>query len=331
MQEQGRKKGGIVRLLLSVIFLAGAAWLFLNRQFVYDNFVVWQFKPADEVRALAVESSMTQKAQFYFYASKPEINDRAAFNANCTSSDEQTVVLGCYAAQRIYVFDVDDERLEGIKEVTAAHEMLHAAYERLGSKERERVNLLIEAQLKSVTDERIQKLIAAYERTEPGEKLNELHSIFATEVADISDELEAYYSQYFTDRAGLVKLSQQYEAVFSTIKAQQEALVAELNELAQKINSGTESYNQQTEQFNEDVKTFNAKASGGGYTSVGAFNADRAKLVARQDSLAALRASVDADITLYNQKMKELESINGQAEQLNQSIDSTSLEPAPSI
>ena len=30
-----------------------------------------------------------------------------------------------------YIYNVNDERLNGLKEVTAAHEMLHAAYERL--------------------------------------------------------------------------------------------------------------------------------------------------------------------------------------------------------
>lgn len=331
MQNEGHKKGGIFRLILSLLFLFGAAWLFLNKQWVLDNYVVWQYQPTSEVASLVSDSFMTKKSEFYFYASKPEINDRATFNTNCTSNDEQTVVLGCYASQRIYIFDVDDERLDGIKQVTAAHEMLHAVYERLSTAEKERVNLMIEAQLKSVTDQRIQKLIAAYARTEPSEKLNELHSIFATELSPLSTDLEQYYSQYFTDRAAIVKTSQQYQEVFISIEAQQDALIEELNTLATTIKTDGENYNRSIEQFNQDVASFNTKANNGGYTSSQAFNADRDALMRRQESLQTLKVTIDTNIALYDKKMIELENINGQAEQLNQSIDSTTLAPASSL
>ena len=38
----------------------------------------------------------------------------------------KTAVLGCYANREISIFNVTDQRLDGIREVTAAHEMLHA-------------------------------------------------------------------------------------------------------------------------------------------------------------------------------------------------------------
>lgn len=331
VQEQPHKRHGIAKLVISLVLIAVAVLLFLHRQFVIDQLTVWQYKPSAEILALADNAKMNDNAKFYFYASQPEINDRDSFNRNCTANSEQTVVLGCYASQRIYVFNVTDERLEGIKEVTAAHEMLHAAYDRLSRKEKDRVNGLLETQLSSVDDQRIKDLIAIYDKTEPGERLNELHSIFATELVDVSDELEAYYANYFTDRAAIVALSKSYESVFADIKQQQASLLSDLNNLADRITSESKQYNQNAEQLNSDISSFNQRANNNGYSSQSAFDADRAQLVTRQQALADQRTAINNDIALYNQKRNELEALNGQAQDLNDSINSNALEPTPSL
>lgn len=331
MQEQPHKRGGFIRLTTSLILLVLAVVLFTSRQLVVDSLTAWRFQPTAAVQTLVTESHMTSKGQFYFYASQPEINSRATFNQKCTSSGERTVVLGCYVGQRIYVFDVTDSRLEGVKEVTAAHEMLHAAYERLSDAERDHVNALIETELKTVTDNRIQNLIAVYAKSEPGERLNELHSIFATELASLSPELNAYYSGYFNDRLAVVRLSQQYEQVFTSLNQQQDALVAELNSLAGTISTETKEYNASTEQLNQDITAFNDQANSGRYKTQAEFDAGRNSLLTRQAQLAGTRDAITADIVAYNVKRKVLEAINGQAAQINQSIDSNALDPAASI
>jgi len=280
---------------------------------------------------LATTANMSDHGRFYFYASRPEINDREAFNHNCKAASEQTVVLGCYASQRIYVFDITDQRLAGIKEVTAAHEMLHAAYDRLSKSEKDRVHRLLEAELESINDKRIRDLIAIYDQTEPGERLNELHSILATEMTKLSSELETYYQQYFIDRSSVVALSKQYESVFSSIKEQQASLLAELNDLAAKITANSENYNRDATRLNADIAAFNQRANNDGYTSQAAFNADRQILVDRQNQIANDRESINASIAAYNEKREVLQGLNGQAQELNQSINSNSLEPSPSL
>lgn len=305
--------------------------LFLNRQYVIDQLAVWQYQPSAEIAKLVELSKMNDTAQFYFYASRPELNDRERFNQNCTANSEQTVVLGCYAAQRIYLFNVTDDRLDGIKEVTAAHEMLHAAYDRLSRSEKDRIHGLLEAQLQTVDDPRIQELIAIYDKTEPGRRLNELHSIFATELATLSPELETYYEKYFTDRDAIVALAKQYESVFAAIKQQQAELVSELNSLADQISAASARYNQDAEQLNQDIAAFNERANNDSYSSQAAFNADRNALTGRQAALAEQRVAINNSIALYNQKRSELESINGQAQELNNSINSNALDPAPAL
>src|SRR5690606_15401020 len=143
---------------------------------------------------------------------------KADFNDNC-KIPEATIVLGCYVSNLgIYVLDVHDERLTGIHEVTAAHEMLHAAYDRLGGKDKEHVNELLQAAFAKMTDERIQQTIEGYKARDATIVNNELHSILGTEVRDVGAELEAYYGNYFEDRGRIVQLSEQYEGVFTDIE-----------------------------------------------------------------------------------------------------------------
>jgi hypothetical protein len=314
----------------SVLLLVCAGWLYLNRDYVIDSVTAWQYTPSPAISQLAERTHLTDLGLHYFYASRPEVNERAAFNTHCTVRGEKTVVLGCYSARRIYLFDVTDERLDGIKEVTAAHEMLHAAYDRLSDSEKERINTLISEWYPKITDERIKGIIAEYDKTEPGERLNELHSILPTEIATLSPELEQYYQQYFTDRAKVVAYSASYEQVFADISSQQKSLSEDLAQLAARISEAVTAYNGAITRLNADVAAFNTKAkSAGAFASQREFNAARTSLLDRQTVVSAQRTDVNAMIADYNAKRKQLEALNGQAESLNKSIDS--LAPVPSI
>ena len=44
--------------------------------------------------------------------------------------------------------------------------------------------------------------------SEPGQRLNELHSLLGTEVAHLSPALERYSHRYFHDRQGIVSAFQ---------------------------------------------------------------------------------------------------------------------------
>lgn len=192
-------------------------WSALHVQDLRDWYRFRNFSPSAEIARLAEAASLSDKGVRLFYVGYPEINEAEAFNGNCPDR-ESSIVLGCYARQRIYIFDVSDERLAGVKEVTAAHEMLHAAYERLSGSERDRINALLESQYERVDNPRIVQLIKQYQSQDPSSVDNELHSILGTEYGPLDDELEQYYSQYFDDRMVIVSLSGQYEGVFELIK-----------------------------------------------------------------------------------------------------------------
>ena len=113
-------------------------------------------------------------------------------------------------------------------EVTAAHEMLHAVYQRMSLFEQSQLNQKLRAVLAQLPNPRILKLVDTYNQQDPSSVDSELHSILGTEVRDLSSDLETYYRQYFTDRSAIVALSERYEGVFAALQDKEKALIQQL-------------------------------------------------------------------------------------------------------
>ena len=282
----------ISKLLLSLLFLVLCAGVLLYRQDIYDWWQLRSYVAPQEIASIAQSDAMTEKARRIFYVARPVIEDSSEFNQHCGNtaapkSNEKTIVLGCYDGRNIYVFNVTDQRLQGVKEVTSAHEMLHAAYERLSGKERDRVNAMLNQQFKDMNDQRITDVLAEYKKSEPTELLNEMHSIFGTELDKLNPDLEAYYGQYFSDRSKVVGFALKYESVFTQSKAQIATIDVRLTDLGAQINRGKEdldiqrmalsdersklermrntsdavSYNQQVDAFNAKIESYNQQVA----------------------------------------------------------------------
>lgn len=321
----------IVRLLLSVLLLLVAVAVFMNRQALLDQYMVWQYQPSSEMISIVGKAELSDKGTHLFYASHPQLLNRDGFNEACRSvATEQTAVLGCYTGSRIYLFDIDNEKLVGIKEVTAAHEMLHVAYQRLSVKEKSRIHVLLEQQAQALGDDtgRIEELMAEYAKTEPGERLNELHSIIGSEVRSLSPELESYYGQYFSDRGALVTLAERYQSVFTELKSRQESLVADIDSLADQIENRSATYRRNLQVLSSDIESFNARAGSGSMTRA-QYDAERAGLEVRQTALRRDYNAIQLLIEEYDSKRSELAAINTESNTLNRSINS-SLTPVPS-
>jgi hypothetical protein len=327
-----KKHGHWKGLLVAFVCVAVAAALFLNRQAIIDQITVWQYQPSDEMASLVKRSGMDGAGEFYFYASRPSLLDAAAFNDTCERQEEEaTAILGCYNGQLIYIYNVTDAKLDGVREVTAAHEMLHAAYARLSDQEKQRVNQLIEVEYEKLkNDTELAERMAFYERTEPGERDNELHSIIGTEVANISDELEEYYTKYFADRSKTVALYAKYANVFNELQSRGEQLSQQLTQLADEIEQQSAGYNTEVSQFNRDVEDFNKRAAEGGFADQASFDAERSQLIARGQDLESTRQQINTKVAQYESLRAELAGIATESETLNRSIDS-SLAPAPSL
>lgn len=308
-----------------------AAALLLNRQVLVDQLTVWQYQPSPEIARLTERSGMSGRGRFFFYAARPSLDGTQTFNQECASIEQSTNILGCYRDQRIYIYNVTNQQLDGIRETTAAHEMLHVAYERLAPAARDNVNKLLEAEYQKLqSDPGLAKRMTYYEKSEPGEKYNELHSIIGTEASTLSSELEMYFRSYFSDRGKVVTRYQSYAKVFDELASQADALSTQLNTLSATIDKQTATYNDTTETLNRDIGTFNRRASEGDFTSQAQFASERAALTARVDENSASRNRINQLIKQYNQTRTKLQAIASQSEVLNRSIDSR-LAPAPQL
>ena len=318
-------------IIVSLVATIITGWLVINRQMVVDQLSVWQYQPSSAVASLATRTTMNDKGRFIFYASQPGIEDSQLFNQDCTRKEQSTAILGCYNGRYIYVYNITNAQLDGIKEVTAAHEMLHAAYQRMSDGEKKQVDALLEAEyakLKNNSD--LADRVSFYARTEPGERDNELHSVIGTEVGAISPALEAHYAKYFTNRQAIVALHTQYDSVFTGLQTQSDALSAQLTALGATIQKDSASYNAGVAQLNQDIADFNRRAAANDFTSRSQFESVRSSLVARANSLNAQRETVNANVAQYNSLRDQLSQLSVQSDALNRSIDS-SLAPAPSI
>ena len=214
------------RLILWTLLICLAALLLvaINRQTIQDWIRLHGYQAPASVAQLGDQDTMTSTGRKLLYINKPDIADKAVFSQNCLNKDaEQTIVLGCYHSVEngIFLLHVTDPRLSGVEQVTAAHEMLHAAYDRLSNSERTKVDaMLMDYYNHDLKDPRIKNEIALYKKTEPNDVVNEMHSVFGTEVANLPVGLEQYYSRYFTNRAVVVNFANNYQAAFTSRQAE---------------------------------------------------------------------------------------------------------------
>ncbi len=315
------------RLILSCVFTLGVFAVLLVgfwfRQDAYDWLRLRQYQPPATIAQLAEHTTMTPKATHLFYVHHPVLADKVSFNEHCREN-EQTIVLGCYVANRgIYLFDVTDSRLSGVEEVTAAHEMLHAAYDRLSADEKQRVNQLIHNAYSQVTDERIKKVIGQYQKM-GADTDNELHSILGTEVATLPAELEQYYSRYFANRQAVVTFSEKYEAVLSQRKDQVADYDQRLSALKAEIDENQNDLDQESEALKGERQRLNSLLSN---NQVEAYNAGVNDFNEKVRTLNAKVNQTRGLIEEYNNLVKERNNIALEEQELIKSLDSRLTNP----
>lgn len=326
------KRSSLGGWLSFVVVLCIAALVYFNMQWVIDEANVLTYHPNGTILSIMKRDDLTSTGKFYFLASRPSIETSANFSTNCGQHEAGTAVLGCYTGQRIYLFNVTDNELDGIEEVTAAHEMLHAAYARLSPAKKDRVDaeLVKEADV-LMKDPAFSSRISVYSKLPTADYINELHSVIGTEVANPGSELENYYKTYFDDRAAIVAMHAQYQRVFTTLQVQANQLADSLNAQAAKINRESATYNSDAEVLQQDIETFNAQSSTrGGFATQTEFNQARQSLVTRVNQLNAERDSINQQVDAYNADKAKLNAMEVHLTTLNNSIDSD-LSPAPRV
>lgn len=321
----------IANVIVCLVLIGSSFAAIVHRQYVKDQITVWSYQSTDEIDSLVDRAGMNDYGKFIYYASQPTLDATQNFNNECDRVENTTSILGCYKDYQIYIYNVTDTQLDGIREVTAAHETLHAVFARIDDDEKDRISLLLEAEYKKLeTNTDYSDRMAFYARTEPGERVNELHSVIGTEVDDISAELEQYYSKYFSDRQKVVDLNAKYIGVFKNLQNHANQLADQLNTLSQSISETTAQYNNDVNSLNSDIVIFNQKVASNSFTSQYQFNLERAALTARVAELDEVRINTNSNIENYRSILDEYNSIATESKKLYDSIDST-LAPAPSV
>lgn len=325
--------GTIISIVSTIAILGAAGWIVFNRQFVLDQISFWSYSPTVQVATLESNIGMSDIGKFYFYASQPQIDNAQQFNQSCARQETGNAILGCYSNQRIYVYDVTNTQLNGVEEVTAAHETLHAVWDRMSEADKNSVGDLLNTAFSKINDPKLNERMAYYDRTEPGERINELHSILGTEYADLGPALEAHYAKYFSDRSKVVALHTSYQKVFDDLKEQSDALSAQMATLKTLIDAQSAQYNSDVVSINNDVNALKNSTDSVDRTSqseVNAYNAKRQSLLDRLNSLNALRFKINTETDEYNAKVVAYNKIVVSTNSLNASLDST-LAPTPSL
>jgi len=306
--------------LITLALLAAPFLVYFKAQALTDWWQLHNYTPPVAVTSLSTQDTMTPYANHVFYVNHPKIESVATqFRSDC-NENEKTIILGCYHGNQngIFVYDVNDSRLAGVEQVTAAHEMLHAAYDRLNNNDRSYIDGLLQDYYKTVTDQRIIDTINLYKTTEPNDLINEMHSIFGTEISSLPTPLEQYYSKYFTNRQAVANFANAYQGEFTSRSDQIKADDTQLAQMKAAIDKEENSLNVQLSQINSDRARLDSERSSGQIqqynAGVDAFNSD---VGVYNSGVQRLKA----DISTYNQLISDRNTIAKELASLSQSID----------
>lgn len=328
-----RRLSGVIAALTGVIVLAAVAG-FMNRQLISDFVAASQYNASPEMQSVIDRIELTGAGDRVFRATHPTISSNDEFNAQCKDVEhsESDLVIGCYTGANIHLFRITDARLDGIVEVTAAHEMLHAAFDRLSDDSRAELTdlLLVEYDRLSLESPHLAERMSVYEHLSAQSFANELHSVLGTEVDSLSPELEAHYASLLQNRGSVVELFNRYNAKFAEIESRRATLTASLETLGATIEMERLAYETAVSEFNAESADLSARNSNFEFSNNPAlFYSLRDALSDRRIELDAQRSQLNALIDEFNRLRDELIAIDATAQDLIRSIDSEAAPETP--
>ena len=288
-------------------------------EWIYDWYRGIIYQPSAEMATIRTKLKLTGQGEFIFNAAQPELNDAADFNENCRQDETEVAVLGCYTLGNIYVYDIKDTRLDGIRELTAAHELLHAFWAKMDNGERERLQPI----LNQVYKNNLIILKDDIETYAESERLEEIFVRAGTEIKELPVELEEIYARVFESQDAVVDFYDNYSAVFREMKTRLENLADELESLKSQIDEKIHEYEVGVANLEKDIINFNSCAETVGcFQSNAEFYAQRNALIACESALNVLNDEVNVLIDNYNDKVNEYNSNALESRRLQNIINS---------
>lgn len=328
----GKAVGRVISVLIVLALISGGIFAYLHKQEISDHFAAQGFTPSSEIIALTAGLELTSTGERIFLATHPTLDASQRFNEQCAGVDhaEGSHILGCYVRDSIHLFQVVDERLLGIVEVTAAHELLHAAYARMSDRERQRLagqlNELYEDLAEQ--DPELAGRMSLYSELSAAGFANELHSVLGTEVRELPVWAEEHYARWFENRGVILDHFDAYHAIFAEIQERAQSLQSEMTELREDVEARRTEYESGVVQFNLDVEEFNRRNAAFEFDgNEGEFWQLRWELEGRAVALNDERDAIQADIERYETMRQELAELSATSEELNQHLDSLHAPP----
>lgn len=311
-----------------IVLLIALGIVLLNERAIIDWYRLRSYQPPHAIVQLADGATMTASARHLFYLNQPQVSTKADFRQHCPDYGEKTIVLGCYLGNQhgIYILGVNDQRLEGVERVTAAHEMLHAAYDRLSKADKTTVNRELQDYADhGLQDGRVKAILKSYQKTEPGQELNEMHSIFGTEVAQLPQVLEQYYSRYFANRQAVTGAAGRYQAAFTSRQEQVAAFDKELATMNNQVQADLKRLETLRTALERSQDQLQAFSDSGNYQ---AYNAGVEPYNRQVAAYNELLDSTRSQIEIYNQKVEQRNAVAAETAELTRAIDSSVLPKA---
>jgi uncharacterized protein YdcH (DUF465 family) len=248
-----------------------------------DSIAPPNYSPQNAVIEFANQTDMSEDGRQIFYSYKPVIGTKEVGLDFCKNIGHKRVFIGCFNSSKgIFIQEITDPRLVGWMPVTAAHEMLHAAYYQLLDEEKDQLNKDLHQFYDKLKNPRIKNIIATLQSEFPHRVDSEIHSLLGTEVAKLSPRLEKHYSKFFIDRSIVVVSFKKSNQIFDQLVDKANAIDKKLKNMKtildreektvkiagklieqqraqlEKIND-PEIYNSKLAKFNQRVSNYNQR------------------------------------------------------------------------
>lgn len=231
--------GTAVLLVFLVVVVGGRLLPFSSREWIATSLplaapIVGIPAPDSDIVDLAHRTLLTDQARELLYRTSPQLLGDEVAEACARPSDEpgdEIVAQGCYAgwigAGRIFIYRPSDDRLSGSMVTIAAHELLHAIYDRMDAEQQARVDALVAVETARLApdDPTLAQIDWSVGDAEENRGTEQFAYLGSQVVLDggFAPELEEIYARWFTDRVALVQTYRASIAVVTDLATQLQA------------------------------------------------------------------------------------------------------------
>jgi hypothetical protein len=320
------KKPVLIKVIAFVAVTALVAFALTQIDYtaISDNLSSIGFELSPEMQTLVDDLQLTDEGRRILMATRPELQDADDFNQNCVNLDTSSSILGCYSNGSIFIYNISRKELSGIRQVTLAHELLHAVWQRMGRSERS----ALEASLKSVYDSNaeVHDHLDLYDSSD---MYDELHSTIGSQVSAevMPEDLRLHYQKYFTNQKVLADFYDGYYSVFRQTDERLKTLEADIATHRETLNTMEQNYTLQNAQLTNDINDFNSRARNGGFATLTEFYNERERLLARKTEQQEEYQNIMNYTREANALINEYNSLVVRKNDLYKSIDSNVTAP----